>query len=321
MKPEICRSLFLLLLVSPHFISAEFNLNVEPKFGFKTNVPRSYESYNASSQQSPDSLYGDFAFTSLTLEQSWISGDNRDWTRNLSFSGEANRYFGGPDEISLAPDFSVTRESIKQATTFGGGIAYYSFATGYDPTKPEKYAEFSIHFDKKYNRGNPIAFACNLSLLKDVSSPRIDIKSDVRLKCSWKLSSRLTFFVKPGIILDLSNGETSGFLQPLLVTGATYRFDKRDLVLAQIYTSYPFYGSGDILTFKKNRGKDLNATSSPVVSQQRIPQLMAFASYSRELTGSLDLYLNYDFTVLDPGLPRPIYSSHAISISIGWNLK
>jgi hypothetical protein len=306
-------TLFLALLasgVSP----APFGLDVEVESGFKTNVPRISPASPGTAQQWPDSLYENFPFLSLTLGPALTFSKNDSGAYKADLNSEFNTYIGGPGEVSVEGRLSRERESARNSLSCGLGVAYYSLAAEYDPTVPQKYLEYAFHVTDKFKRRNPLTISYDLSVLQEIGGSRIDLKNALKLKLQTKIASRLSASVKTGCILDISNSAAGGFIQPLISGGAVYAPGESDMLLMQVYAAYPIYSNSDLFIVSKNKHKPMVPAVS--IAQPRVPVSMLLLSYCRDLTPSLDINLNYDFTLLDPGGSGPIYSSNRLSISM-----
>ena len=301
-----------LVLVFCPFAFAGLNLSIEPGIGYKTNVP-----------SLSDSIFGNYPYASMLIDPECTFNVDRNWNGELAVDAEYSRYFHGATEWNIDPAVVFSRNAAAYTASMGLSAGYYVTAGGYDPTIPRDYGivSFSADYSMKKLR-QPVTLYYSLAMVDDAGSDRMDYRNSVKCKMSWKPGSGKNLFIKPGILWAVSNDHSTSYVQPLISGGASRTVLIKNVIIAQAYIAYPFYGTVTMNKKGKGNGKTRPETTvAGSLENPRVPHTLINAGYIREIAAHLDFSINYNFFMLDPGTGRPLYISHGVCLSLEYGME
>lgn len=304
--------LFPLTLLTATALHAGFDITVEPGAGFQTNVP----------DGRTDSSFSDYLFCALDAEPVWTTDTSAKIRCVISAPLNATKYIGGPGEIDIAPELSIEKSAVLHTTSATLGAAYHFMPAAYDPTIPENFLEFSLGCERENTGKHPLDGMYAFSLMKDLTTPRIDFKNVLQLTLHRNGSARVSAFIKTGCSWTVSNSEGAGYVQPRVAGGMSIPFNERNLLLLQLFAAYSFYNPMNVPVLttvgRGRRQKKTDTLVTHVLSVPRIPFASFYGGYDRELTQHLSLHLYYTATLFGRGRRDSLLLSHQSGIIFSW---
>lgn len=300
-----------LLVICP-LTFAGLNLSIEPGIGYKTNVP-----------SQSDSIFGNYPYATILIDPVCTFNRDRNWNGELAVDAEYSRYFHGATEWNIDPALVFSRNAEAYTASMAVSAGYYMTAGGYDPTIPQNYSILSLSADysmKKFKQ--PVTLYYSFAMVNDNGSDRMDYRNSVKCKMSWKPGSGKSLFIKPGILWAVSNDHSTSYVQPSISGGASRTVLIKSVIIAQAYIAYPFYGTVTMKKRGKGNGKTQpETTAAGSLENPRAPHTLITIGYFREIAAHLDFSINYNFSMLDPGIGRPLFVSHGVCLSLEYGIE
>lgn len=287
---------------------AELSLSLEPGIGYKTNV-----------SALGDSVIDDYPYATVSVNPAYAFFKDRRWNAALSAAAEYTRYFSGPVEWNVDPALSLSRSTESYSTGLRLNAGYFAAAGSYDPTIPKNFSIITGSAEYAQKKAKiPVSVQYSLSMINDAGSDRIDYRNSLKCKLSWKPGKGKSVFIKPGMIWTVSNDQITSYVQPSISGGYTQTFLSKYMLLAQTSVAYPFYGT--VAIKKTGKGKGRVITTAESVHYPRIPHIMVNAGVWRGILENLDIFINYQLFMLDPGAGNPLYISNGVCLSMELNV-
>lgn len=310
----IVTSLFLFCVSFTNIFAAGLNLSVESEFGVQNGVPDAKN----------DTQLGTYPLYALLLEPSWVKAVGKNETFSATASLNALKYIGGSGELSLGPQLLLEKTLSSSVIEITGAATYNNMPTAYEQTIPDSYFEFLLKYDQHATGALPFGGVYALSLLRDIETPRIDVKNTLQFTAKKNVTSKWYLFFKLGCAWNLSTLKGDGYVQPHTTAGASYIINSRNMLFAQLFGNYTFYETtwipSDTPPGNRGNGKG-NGNDSPMndLDLSGTPFVTLYTDYDRELSTNWHLHFIYMFTLFGREDPHSVYNSHYLSILIEWN--
>ena len=303
---------FIILCMTLTTTAIKPDLYVESEIGIQNGVPDTEN----------DTRLGTYPFCALQLEPSLQKSSGNTTTYALSLPINALKYIGGTGDFTFGPELSFGKSLDHSTIEILSAATYTYMPAAFDPTIPENYLEWLLQYDQRSIETRSFGGNYAISLLREIGTERFDVNNHLHATANLALSATWQLFFKFGCAWNLSNFKGGGYLQPNAAGGATCIFNKKSMLLTQLFGSYSFYETARIpVQFppgKSKKGKK-NKPSMNDTTTSDMPFATLYTDYNRELSSGTHIHFMYMLTLFGRGNPISVNLSHQLAVMLDWS--
>ena len=298
--------------------AGEDNFSIDAESGYKTNI---FIPVDSAADSTRAAFHNCFFFAGAFIP-SYSFPVSMNWKSSLSCDLSAAWYTGAFAIAHVLPGVSLNGNYKHNRLRFNAEGGYMLQPPDeQDPNRPTQATQLDLGAAYAVKFRNSLELGYTFTLLHEVAAARQDMKHYFKAKGTLNFGPAFRLFCKIGFASNNSTDSAARFIGWMAIPGIIFSAWEKNTVMVSFFFNQQLYQDTTAVSLKKNQSGPGNKFVVLVPHSQRTAYYCGAASIVRELLPTLDLSVQYGFSIFSPGSQMQDIASHRVSAELSWTMR